>query len=58
MKKANTQMLGYQKGDVMLWNDNKVEYDDGKFKPKNVDIEVDDFVSAEIIYDLVDEENG
>ena len=56
MKKANTQMLGYQKGDVMLLNDNKVEYVDGKFKPKNVDIEVDDFVSAEIIYDLVDEE--
>lgn len=50
-------MLGYQKGDIMLWNDNKVEYVDGKFKPKNVDIEVDDFVSAEIIYDLVDEEN-
>ena len=40
----------------MLWNDNKVEYDNGKFKPKNADIEVDDFVSAEIIYDLVDEE--
>ena len=56
MKKANTQMLGYQKGDVMLWNDNKVEYVDGKSKPKNADIEVDDFVSAEIIYDLVDEE--
>lgn len=57
MKKVNTQMLGYQKGDIMLWNDNKIEYVDGKFKPKNVDIEVDDFVSAEIIYDLVDEEN-
>ncbi len=39
----------------MLWNDEKVEYVDGLFKPKNVDIEVEDFVSAEIIYDLVDE---
>lgn len=39
----------------MLWNEKKVEYVNGMFKPKNVDIEVEDFVSAEIIYDLVDE---
>ena len=41
---------------MMLWDNDKVEYVNGIFKPKNVDIEVGDFVSAEIIYDLVDEE--
>jgi hypothetical protein len=40
----------------MLWNDEKIEYTNGKFKPKNVDLEFDDFVSAEIVYDLIDEE--
>lgn len=39
----------------MLWDNEKVEYDGKKFRPKNVDIEVDDFISAEIIYDLVEE---
>lgn len=41
----------------MLWNDEKVEYIDGVFKPKGIDIEVEDFISAEIIYDLCEEES-
>lgn len=39
----------------MLWNEEKVKYENEKFKPTNVDLEFDDFISAEIIYDFIEE---
>lgn len=40
----------------MLWDENKVEKIGDKFSPKGINIIVDDFVSAELIYDIVREE--
>ena len=39
----------------MLWDNEKVGYINGHFYPKNVDIELNDFISAEIIYDFIEE---
>lgn len=42
----------------MLWDENKVEKIGDKFSPKGISILVDDFISAELIYDMILEEYG
>ena len=42
----------------MLWDENKVEKIGDKFSPKGINILVDDFISAELIYDMILEEYG